>query len=383
MVTLVAPLASFGLGGFWLNIFGQEGWQAVRWLRASFLFAGLSTALVLTALFAWAMLGPHDITTRGLLIVLSLHLLGQVIVELISSKLQLEERYAGLAVWQFLPHLLRLLLAAMLAFVLLSQFTLYSVAYVYALISASVCIVGVVMLWRMYRGQLALKGHGDAGLVGQQPMSMPIGQVVARTWPFGLAGIFYLIYFQSDIILLKYMVGNEAAGVYNVAFVIIAAVYILPNVIYQKFLLPKIHRWANHDRELFYRVYRKGNWLMLALGSLAMLGIWLLAPWGIPILFGDNYTGAVLPLTVLALAVPARFLSSSAGAALSTQGHMIRKIYIMSIAALINVILNILTIPLIGVLGAAASTVITEIILVVMLQVYAVRKVFLEFKILS
>ena len=29
---LVAPLAGFGLGRFWLNVFGKEGWVALRWL---------------------------------------------------------------------------------------------------------------------------------------------------------------------------------------------------------------------------------------------------------------------------------------------------------------------------------------------------------------
>src|SRR3546814_4412984 len=46
---------------------------------------------------------------------------------------------------------------------------------------------------------------------------------------------------------------DEAAGVYNVAFVIMSAVYLIPSVIYQKFLLPKIHIWANHDQETFVK----------------------------------------------------------------------------------------------------------------------------------
>ncbi|MBW6519414.1 MAG: oligosaccharide flippase family protein [Desulfoarculaceae bacterium] len=47
MVVLVAPLAGFGVAGFWLKAFGQEGWQAVRWLRASLKYTLLNTLLVL------------------------------------------------------------------------------------------------------------------------------------------------------------------------------------------------------------------------------------------------------------------------------------------------------------------------------------------------
>lgn len=379
MVTLVAPLASFGVGSFWLKAFGQEGWGGVRWLRGSLKYTLLTTFLVLASLFFWAILGPHDETTRGLLIVLSTYLLGQVAVELVSAKLQLEERYLALALWQFLPHLLRLLLVCILVVVVDKLMTLNNVAYAYALISVSVFIIGAVLLWRMFRGQLALKGHGELkiNVFPSAPLSS-MRLVAAQSWPFGLVGVCYLVYFQSDIILLKFITGDEAAGIYNVAFVIMAAVYILPSVIYQKFLLSKIHRWAEHDREMFYRVYRTGNRVMLVLGLLAMLAIWVLAPWGVPFMFGIKYQDSVLIVIILGLAVPARFFASSAGVALSTQRHLMAKLYIMAMAAVINLVLNIFLIPIYGVVGASATTVATEVLIAFTMQLYARRYVFAD-----
>lgn len=364
MVMLVAPLASFGVGGFWLKAFGEEGWQAVRWLRGSLKYTLLSTSLVLMGLFFWAMLGPHDVSTRNLLMVLSVYLLGQVTVELVSAKFQLEERYLSLALWQFLPHLLRLMLVAMLALVIDRLMTLSNVAYAYALISVLVFLFGLLFMWRMYGGQVALKGHGEVTRKTEPAMPLiGIRQVAVQSWPFGLAGVFYLIYFQSDIILLKYISGDEVAGIYNVAFVIMTAVYMLPSVIYQKFLLPKIHRWANHDRKKFYQVYRTGNWVMLILGILAMLLIWLLSAWGIPLLFGDEYTDAVLPLSILALVAPVRFLNNSVGSSLTTIEFMKKKVFYMGGVALINIIMNFLFIPMYGAVGASISTVLSELML--------------------
>ena len=377
MVMLVSPLASFGVGSFWLKAFGQEGWQAVRWLRASLKYTLLTTLLVLAALFSWAMFGPHDAITRSLLIVLSVYLLGQIAVELVSAKLQLEERYLALALWQFLPHLLRLLLVAMLALVMVQWMTLHNVAYAYALISVAVFLLGAFLMWRMYRGQLALKGHGTAKvgatLSGQ---STSMRQVIAQSWPFGLAGVFYLIYFQSDIILLKYITGDEAAGSYNVAFVIMVAVYMLPSVIYQKFLLPKIHRWANHDRAKFYQVYRQGNIVMLILGLLAMVAIWMLAPWGVVFLFGQNYQEAVRLLVILAVSAPVLFVASSVGATLVTQEHMKSKVKCMGVVAGVNIVLNILLIPHYGAFGAAVATIISNVALLVIYYFYAEKLVF-------
>lgn len=363
-VTLLAPLAGFGISQFWLKAFGQEGWRAMSWLSGSFKFIGISAFSVLVALLAWALLGPHDAVTTLILAVLSLHILGQLAVELVSSKLQLEERYIGLALWQFLPHFLRLLSVALLAYALVELMMLRTVAYAYSVVSIGVFLVGTLLMWRMAQGKLALKGHDDSVLSAMSEIRQhSVKQVMLQSWPFGLAGMFYLICFQSDIILLKYISGDEAAGIYNVAFVIMAAVYMLPSVIYQKFLLPKVHRWANHDRKRFYRVYRKGNWVMLLLGMLSMLMIWMLAPWGVRLLFSNRYTDAVLPLGILALAAPIRFVATSVGATLVTQDYMQRKVYFMGFTALINISLNVVLIPIYGLIGAAIATVVSELIL--------------------
>lgn len=364
MVTLVSPLASFGVGHFWLRVFGEEGWQGRRWLGRSFGYTSLTTALVITALFFWAVLGPHDTTTRSLLVVLSMSLVGQVAMELLSAKLQLEGRYISLAMWQFLPHLLRLMSVTLLAFIMGDLMTLHGIALSYALISVGILGLGCVGMWRMYHRSFALHGHGIAPeITSAEPITATIKQVAAQSWPFGLAGVFYLIYFQSDIILLKYIKGDEAAGIYNVAFLIMTAMYILPSVIYQKFLMPKIHLWANHDRDMFYQVYRTGNWLMLLLGLLAMLSIWLLAPWVVKVLFGDQYAGAVSVLVILALAAPIRFTAISVGSTLVTKDHMRKKVQFMGFTALVNISLNMILIPYYGIIGAAISTVASEVCL--------------------
>ncbi|MBE0471968.1 MAG: polysaccharide biosynthesis C-terminal domain-containing protein, partial [Methyloprofundus sp.] len=174
---------------------------------------------------------------------------------------------------------------------------------------------------------------------------------------------FHLIYFQSDIILVKYITGDEAAGYYNVAFTIMVAVLLFPGIVYQKFLLPKMHRWAHHDRALFYKVYRQGNVAMLILGLLAMALIWLLSPLAIPFLFGDEYKDAVGLLTILALSAPILFVASSVGATLVTQEHMKTKVKLMGLVAIVNILLNLAFIPFYGAEGAAVSTLMSNVLL--------------------
>ena len=378
MITLLAPLAGFGIAGYWLKAFGQEGWHATRWLPGSFKFTTLSTLIVVLLLVGWAILGPHDALTTTVLLVLTFYVFGQLVVELVSGKLQLEQQYLHLALWQFLPHLARLFLIVVLAYATTLILNVEIVAYAYAVVALVIFIVGFVLLLRMYQGKFFLKGHSAAeGLEKQNKQDSPgMFQVAVQSWPFGLAGIFYLIYFQSDIIFLKYISGSETAGVYNVAFLVMAVVYLLPNVVYQKFMLPKLHRWAHHDRERFYHTYRVGNVIMVALGIVAMLGIWVVVPWAIPVLFGAEYQGAILLLTILSFAAPIRFLATSVGATLVTQDHMQRKVKYMGAVATLNIILNLALIPAFGAVGAAVATVSSELALLIIYIVSVKANVF-------
>lgn len=364
MVVLISPLAGFGIGGFWLKVFGQEGWQALRWIRPSIRFAILSTSLSLVSLYIWAYFGPHDVIVRNLIFIFSIHILGQLALELVSAKLQLEERYLVLAMWQFIPHFFRLSLILLLAFIFNQWFQLYSLAWIFALVATVILIIGFFSLLQMQNGTFLLKGHVKQNNYLETKLTSY--QLFLQTWPFGLAGVFHLIYFQSDLILIKYLVSDEAAGFYNIAFLIMTAVYLMPAVIYQKFLLPKIHRWANHNREQFHEVFRKGNWVMFLLGISATLLIWIFAPLLIQVLFGASYSPAINALNILAIAAPVRFVASSVGSVLTTQKHMQSKVGYMGITAAVNIALNFLLIPYYSIIGAAISTVISELFLLLL-----------------
>lgn len=374
MVTLVAPLAGFGISQLWLKVFGQEGWEAKRWLYSSFKFVILSTIIVLISLLCWAFFGNHDEVTRTLIFIISFYILGQVSIELVSSKLQLEERYLYLAVWQFLPHFLRFFLASILLFGFSTWATLEDIAYAYAFVAIIFLLVGILQLASMQNGNFALKGHIKEESI--KDLNVTLGNVFQSTWPFGLAAFFHLIYFQSDIILIKYIVGDKEAGIYNVAFTIMVAVYMFPSVLYQKFLLPKLHRWANHDKDKFYEVYRKGNIAMLLLGLIAMLLVWLLSAWAIPFLFGEKYQNSVIILNILAVSSPIIFVAFSAGATLVTQEHMKLKVKYMGFVAFINLGLNFLLIPSYGAIGASVATVLSNLVLLMLYYLGAQRYVF-------
>lgn len=365
MAGLLVSFAGFGVAQYWLKEFGKEGWGAIRFIRLSLRIIFTNTLLVIFLILLWAILGPHSRIVELVLLTMTLHVVGQVVIELVMSKLQLEERYISLTFWQLMPHVFRLLLVVIALAWMGENFSVHDVAYIFAFVAVGLIFIGLKTLLNLAYGILDLKGHSV--LSSASSTNLPtIKGILNDAWPFGLAGVFHLIYFQSDIILVKYITGDEAAGYYNVAFTVMVGVLLLPGIVYQKFLLPKMHRWAHHDRELFYKVYSQGNIVMLALGIIAMVLIWLFAPLIITIMFGASYSESIKLLMVLALSAPIFFVASSVGAILVTQEHMRTKVKLMGIVALINIGLNLVLIPFYGAVGAAVATVVSNMLLLFM-----------------
>jgi len=187
-------------------------------------------------------------------------------------------------------------------------------------------------------------------------------ETLKGSWPFAITGLFYLIYFQSAIALLGILAGESAAGLYNVAFCIMSVVYLLPSVIYQQYLMPHLHHWAEHDIDRLLQVYRLGGTTML-IASLGFMGLVAgLAPWVVPIVFGETYQEASKILTILSLSIPLRFLATNVGSVLTTGGNMERKTRYQGLTVLFNVILNFALIPVWGCFGAAVTMVFTELL---------------------
>jgi O-antigen/teichoic acid export membrane protein len=358
-VSLVAPLAGFGLSQFRLKAYGAEGWAAERWQPASSRFLVLTSVLAIGGVVAWALLGPPvDAETRSMLLVLAPFILGLLAVEQIGSKLRLEERHAALAGWQLLMPTGRLAIA-LLAVAGLSM-SIHAVAWGHAALAVVALMLALSQWQAMRRGDWSLKGHGPRDTALTRDIALPDARMLFRqAWPYGVAAMLYPVFFQIGTVLLKYLRGDAEAGVFGIALAVMTAIYLFPTTIYQKFLLARLHRWAVHDRTRFRQVYRLGCIGMLASGLL--VGVVLAALSGEAVrVFGERYASLQPLLMVLAVCVPIRFLSTAVGSVLLTEGQMAYRVGAMLTAATAAALLNLLLIPAQGAMGAAIATLAAE-----------------------
>lgn len=360
-VTMIAPLAGFGLTQFLLKAYGVEGWGANRWLEPSMRFIRVTSMLAIALIVAWALVGaPHN-GTRFALLVLWPVVLGILAIDLISNRCRLEDRHRQMALWQMAIPGSRLLVAIALIFVphLEGRF----VAVSYCAISVLVAAMAWPRVRQMLHGDFDLRGHGPRGAHGM-PLEAPgIGELWSQAWAYGVFAALYPVFFQISTILLKYLASDAQAGLYSIGLAVMTAIYLIPATIYQKFLLAKLHRWAAHDAPKFWAVYRQGNIAMLLLGLLVSAGLVACAPWVVPLVFGQKYHGVVAILMILALCPPIRFLSTAIGSALLTENHMRFRVYAMAASTVVAIALNAALIPHFGEQGAAWATVVGETVL--------------------
>jgi len=110
-VNLATPLANGGIDSFWLHLFGKNGWGALRWVAPTMRACALTTAFAVLVLTGYIITHGFD-SSPGPLWIATLAapiLLGQSLTEITAARLQLEERYRLLALWQMLVPLGRVL----------------------------------------------------------------------------------------------------------------------------------------------------------------------------------------------------------------------------------------------------------------------------------
>ncbi|MGH8086360.1 MAG: lipopolysaccharide biosynthesis protein [Lysobacter sp.] len=364
-VTIVAPLAGFGLSRFRLMVYGVEGWGADRWLRSTLRFSAITTALALAIVVACAFTIAPGTATRFTLLVLLPVILALLATDLVGNKLRLEERYHALSGWLLLIPGGRLAIASLL--LLVPALDVSFVAVGYGLLSLAIFAFGAPAMVALMRGEVALHGHGPRPATPKSAVAPGIATLWSQSWVYGVTALLYPVFFQVGTVLLKYLDSNVQAGLFGIAMAVMSAIYLIPSTIYQKYLLSKLHRWAVHDKPKFRQVYRQGIAGMFGLGLLVGATLALLAPWLVPVAFGQQYRGVVAVLLVLALCPPLRFLSTAVGAALLNRPQMGYRVRAMALAALVTVVFNVVLIPHYHALGAAFATIGGEIALLSMM----------------
>lgn len=192
-----------------------------------------------------------------------------------------------------------------------------------------------------------------------------------QTWPFlraafpiagiGLVGV---VYDRVDILLLSVLATSSKVAFYTVPYGFVRFSWVLPSVVSAAFF-PLLSRKLESDRSeaeyLFFLVVRV--FLFLSLPIALMLAI--SSPTLLPLVYGHPYTHSVAVLQIMAWTSVFGFQNYILWYGVLAS-HQERPAFAVQAAGLIvNVGINAVVIPLYGANGAAASLVVSDLIVVV------------------
>lgn len=183
-----------------------------------------------------------------------------------------------------------------------------------------------------------------------------------------------LMSYNFDSVLLGFMIGPHAVGLYNAAYKPVTVALAMP-VTYFIGLFPALSRAHEHSEEAFRAVVNRSFQLTAFFAvPVAVGGSFLAAPI-MKFLFGEAYADSIPVLQVLIWSAALAVLRGTFKHGLVAAGKQNLDLRCAFSSALVNVVLNIAFIPVFGAVGAASATVIAELLWLLLSSHYFHRNV--------
>ena len=206
-----------------------------------------------------------------------------------------------------------------------------------------------------------------------------IVQMLKNSFPFALFRLRGTVYTDIDTVMLSVMRGDLMTGWYASAQKVLKVLTFIPNS-FAGSMLPVLAS-SLHDRRkhAIWSLNQSCRYLWI-ISLPVSAGIVVLAPGFITTVFGSSYAGAAGALQILILSVPFAFLNGALLAGVGAVNQEWRGSHILIGGALFSSLSNLVAVPLFGHLGAASTTLLAEIFILV-LQVRILKKALPEFRI--
>lgn len=186
-------------------------------------------------------------------------------------------------------------------------------------------------------------------------------KLLSKSYHYILSGMMVAIYGQTDKLMLKQMLDETSVGYYSTATTVCAMwVFVLSAIIDS--LYPTIIRLYNENKnEQFERKNRQLYAIVFYVSVFVSVCFTLFGDIAIKILYGEDYLGAINPLKIVTWYTAFSYLGVARNAWIVCENKQKYLKYIYVCAAVLNVILNFIFIPIWGASGAAFASLITQI----------------------
>lgn len=207
----------------------------------------------------------------------------------------------------------------------------------------------------------------DPGLTW--PGRRTLGEVVMTGLRYHPGLVALALVLRVDILLLAPRVDVAELGIYSLAVTLVELALRATSASAQVAVQVQVRGEPAESADFTALVAR----VNAVIGTLAVAGLVLSGPWVIEAVFGPSFAGTAASLTVLAPGIVALSIQRPLGVFLTRLDHPLYVTTAMVIALAVNIVLNLLLIPVWGILGAAVASTVVYIGLLVWAAVWFSR----------
>jgi O-antigen/teichoic acid export membrane protein len=291
----------------------------------------------------------------------------KIIIALVGLNRLLQEMVNGFAavfVASEEMHLAGFLQASLGIFSALAGIIVLIVGGSLSMVMVTLVTVSFLQLFVAY--YMVTRKHGRPILDGDWPT---LRQILREILPYALSKFLAQLYSRTDVVILGFLVGSAAAGLYNAAYRVVFIFLLVPYFAAMA-LFPLASRLFLSSKQELKALYHSSLSLTILLGVPVTVGLWLVAPQLIDLLYGEEFVESVLLLRVLAGLTFLATLKSIMGVFLMSCDRQAHRARSQAVSAFISVVGNLLLITFVGIKGAAFATLLAEIVLVVQFAIY-------------
>lgn len=197
-------------------------------------------------------------------------------------------------------------------------------------------------------------------------------KITILSLPFAITGILYTVYYSIDVVMLTTLTGDYATGIYNATYKLIAVLNLFYSV-YSAVIFPVMSKFFKNDKKMLLISFEKSiKYLMMVIVPIAIATMFYSTDI-IHLIYGHQYDASSSVLSILIWTVCLLFVSGAANTLLNASHKEVTVTKIYAVAAVFNIVLNFFMIPHFTYNGAAMTTVLSDV-LIVIIQCYVIYK---------
>lgn len=183
------------------------------------------------------------------------------------------------------------------------------------------------------------------------------GTLLTEGWPLIFSNLVVVLLVKVDLVLLDALASPAQVGEYVSAAKISELWYALPTVI-SVAMLPGLMTKRNSDRKAYVEMVEKWQRLSFWTSVAIAAGVMCTAPVIVPFLYGSRYAAASHILMIHIWASVPVFLNAVFVQYMFIEGQYKMYLYSNVAGLIVNVVVNLVLIPVMGGVGAAIATVV-------------------------